>query len=194
MSSEFTCSVPGCKRPHEARGWCNAHYLRWRTHGDVRANVPIRERRPPGLSGSELIAVFWSRLNERPSGCWEWSRAKTADGYGTTDMGRETILTHRLAWELTHGPIPEGALVCHRCDNPPCCNPEHLFLGTYGDNARDTVAKGRHVVRSKLTPAQVREIRTRLADGDTQTAIADTYGVSPRTIGMIATGYRWRSV
>jgi len=73
----------------------------------------------------------------------EWSGSRGRDGYGSIHVGPQTILTHRLAWELAHGPIPDGLCVLHHCDNPPCCNPAHLWLGTPADNAADRDAKGR---------------------------------------------------
>lgn len=75
-----------------------------------------------------------------PSECWEWSGSRDRKGYGFGDGGR----AHRLAWEWENGPVPAGLMVLHRCDNPPCCNPKHLFVGTALDNARDALAKGHH--------------------------------------------------
>src|SRR5690242_3461462 len=98
----------------------------------ARRNTPIR------LS---LADRLWSRYDVADSGCWIFtgSRHKTR-GYGSIGLGRRsegTIETHRAAWLVTHGEIPADAFVCHRCDNPPCINPEHLFLGTVEDNNRD---------------------------------------------------------
>jgi len=80
------------------------------------------------------------------NGCLEWQGARLASGYGLIGRGRRDegmAYVHRLAWELAHGPIPDGMFVCHHCDNPPCCNVEHLFLGTHADNMADMVTKGR---------------------------------------------------
>jgi hypothetical protein len=84
---------------------------------------------------------FWARVEKLSTGCWEWSgfRNLARGGYGYVEGRR----AHRVAWELANGPIPEGLHVCHRCDNPPCCNPSHLWLGTDLDNARDKIAKRR---------------------------------------------------
>jgi hypothetical protein len=93
---------------------------------------------------------FWKKVDQSggPDACWVWTAGRGGTmGYGSFQMGtyRNThhVRAHRMAWELTNGPIPAGKYVCHRCDNPPCCNPAHLFLGTQGDNLRDMYAKGR---------------------------------------------------
>ena len=102
----------------------------------------------PGTPGERLSR----RLVVKESGCLEWTGATDRSGYGRI-MGFDpgAMFTHRLAWELANGPIPDGLNVLHHCDNPPCCQTEptegypdgHLFLGTHADNARDKIAKGR---------------------------------------------------
>ncbi len=77
------------------------------------------------------------------TGCTEYQGGRDPKGYGVAWNGQRLRRAHRLIWELTHGPIPDGMLVLHRCDNPPCCNIDHLFLGTARDNSRDMIAKGR---------------------------------------------------
>ncbi len=116
--------------------------------------------------------------------------------------------THRIAYELTYGPIPPGLLVCHRCDNPPCCRPDHLFLGDKRANALDCVAKGRwrgggvkgqfkpgsKHPQAKLTEERVLEIRRRLATGERKSMIARDFGVHINTIDRIRAGTTWRTV
>jgi hypothetical protein len=101
---------------------------------------------------------IWDNKVVTETGCWEWQGAKTK-GYGMighgrrSDPGTRVKQVHRVAWELTYGPIPEGTSVLHSCDNPPCYNPTHLFLGTQADNVADMTAKGRGVVvLSNLRP------------------------------------------
>lgn len=95
----------------------------------------------------KVVARLQSRLRVGcgPKGdCIEWTGLRIRRGYGQTSLHNRRIMAHRLAWIIANGPIPDGLCVCHRCDNPPCCNVEHLFLGTVKDNTQDMVAKGRH--------------------------------------------------
>ena len=92
-------------------------------------------------------ARLWSRVL-KTDGCWIWRGAVNERGYGKVAI-RGMRYTHRVAWEVTHGPIPEGLCVLHRCDHPPCCRPDHLFLGTRAENIADCVAKGRQRPRGK---------------------------------------------
>lgn len=87
---------------------------------------------------------FWQRVDRRSSDeCWEWNRGRTKAGYGTLDIMYKKIYSHRLSWMIHFGEIPEHLEVCHKCDNPPCCNPNHLFLGTHKENLQDAVKKNR---------------------------------------------------
>jgi len=158
------------------------------------------------LARAERFSAFVA-MGE-PDACWPWTGGK-ADGaaYGGFYVSKtRRIRAHRAAWIIANSAaIPDGVLVCHRCDNPPCCNPAHLFLGTIQDNNADRVAKGRTVAVSrrspaskyrrgadhscaKLTPEQVAAIRQ---DPRSHTETAKDYGVSLSTISRIRRGDRW---
>lgn len=98
---------------------------------------------------------FWARINRVRVGCWIWPGATKVVGYGKVRWSGVDVLAHRKAWELERGPIPRGKQVCHRCDNPLCVRPSHLFLGTFRQNMRDKVAKG----RTRLAPHEVHRWR-----------------------------------
>lgn len=93
-----------------------------------------------------MTAPFvWNRVCPEPNtGCWLWCLTRNAKGYGRVEYRGKTVAAHRLSYELHRGPIPAGMLVCHTCDTPACCNPDHLWLGTPQQNALDSVAKGRY--------------------------------------------------
>lgn len=162
-----------------------------------------RTRRP-------LAERFWEKVDQSggPDACWLWTGSTTGGGYGYISPGgrAEGVPAHRVSWELHNDLIPDGLWVLHRCDNRPCVNPAHLFLGTVGDNNRDMFAKGRawqqqHPERMPrgedhhsaiLSDAQVAEIRHRYANGETnQSALAREYGVSHGTVNRYVTrGHR----
>lgn len=129
--------------------------------------------------------------------CWEWRGSLFSNGYGRAIVGRKSVGAHRRSWEMAYGQIPDGMLVCHRCDNRRCVRPSHLFLGSPADNMRDMVTKGRSMVGSrnhnaKLTEATVREIVARYADGGiTQKQLAAEYGVVEGAIWNVLHGRSW---
>lgn len=151
---------------------------------------------------------FWPRVAVGgPEECWLWNGSRTPDGYGQITVGSARdgtaarVHPHRLAWVLANGEIPDGLHVCHACDNPPCCNPQHLWIGTHADNMHDMISKGRKGTRTgrclgetngraKLTEREVEEIRAR-RPAETQRALAAEYGVSQSHIGAIEHGRRW---
>jgi hypothetical protein len=142
------------------------------------------------MARRKSIVPAWQRIDATggPDACWLWTGARSGKGYGTVHGSLPRALyTHRLAWELAWGPIPPGLCVLHRCDNPPCCNPAHLFLGTKAQNSADMVAKGRSARgerqhNARLNEAQVREIRVKRASGERLRALAAEYNVHANTI------------
>lgn len=92
----------------------------------------------------EAVTRFWSKVDRRESAdCWNWTGGKNGGGYGSLTVKGERILAHRFVWEITHGPIPDGLLCLHKCDRPPCVNPNHLYIGTHEDNMRDKMERYR---------------------------------------------------
>lgn len=153
--------------------------------------------------------------------CWGWSGRLVAKGYPVVTVGKSfQIYAHRLSYQINVGPIPNGQFVCHHCDNPPCTNPAHLFLGTALDNARDRDSKDRGAHRkgesspfgatrggvplprrgsdnskAKLSEAQATEIIARYrAGGVTQRALATEYGIHQSIVSEIVNGKRWAHV
>lgn len=146
-----------------------------------------------------FAARFWSHV-DKAGDCWPWTKSLRKSGYGQCWDGRRVRAAHRVAWELTFGPIPAGAHVCHRCDNPLCCKPAHLFLGTGADNMADMVAKGRSLrgerhPGAKLTEEDVLEIRRLYAPPRRHgivREIARRFGVTPSAVAAIGSGRCWQ--
>lgn len=130
---------------------------------------------------------FWSLVSKTDS-CWEWTAGKDTNGYGVF----RRVRAHRLSWEMSNGPIPDGYVVCHRCDNPPCVNPAHLFLGTPLENVADCIRKNRR--SSKLTLQDVAEARILRADGWKLRDLAARYGASETVICTAVKGRTWAAV
>jgi hypothetical protein len=155
--------------------------------------------------GSCDAGRFWSKCRLDATGCWLWTASTCHWGYGQfrtgshTDGTARTVRSHRYAWELTHGPIPTGMVVRHKCDVPACCNPNHLELGTHRDNAMDREVRGRGNQprgaahgRARLTPALATEMRAAYAAGGrTQQSLAAEYGVSTGLVSYVVRGMHW---
>lgn len=164
------------------------------------------QRRPDGPTLEER---FWRKVDktgavsaECLSACWEWSGSRTPGGYGQMSVGRKPMKTHVVSWALAHGGIvpPSSEFVCHRCDNPACVRPDHLFLGTAQDNARDSQMKGRMAKPPRVGPVPARPRRARspmvhgpLADwlsdaGFNENQLANALGVSRQAVNFWTTG------
>lgn len=146
---------------------------------------------------------FWAKVARGAENeCWEWQGTRSGNGYGRLARSRKgPEYAHRLSWEYTHGAIPKGMYVLHRCDHRPCCNPAHLFLGTHQDNMDDMARKGRATGRglpgeqgsnARLTWSQVNSIRERFARGESKVELAREHGVTRTNVHWIVTGKSWR--
>lgn len=147
------------------------------------------------------IYSFDERLKENAAtGCLEWQAGRDAYGYGRLFFNGRQERSHRVAWIRAHGAIPAGMHVCHRCDNPPCCNPDHLFLGSNTDNRRDSVRKGRAPRgelqgNSKLTRGDIERVRDIARVGNrSQREIASYFDMSQKHVSRVIRGDAWRHV
>lgn len=148
-------------------------------------------RSPPHWTLQQRLDFFVDK-SAGEGACWPWRAGINGYGYGNLTFEYRGYLAHRVAWEIANGVIPQGLFVCHRCDNPRCCNPAHLFLGTAADNNADMMAKrrnrrGERHHNAKLTDAQVIAIRT---DARSTKKIAAAYGVCATVVGNIKRGIR----
>jgi hypothetical protein len=158
---------------------------------------------------------FWGKVDKSagPDGCWPWAEGRCGSGYGKFRYATKGYASHRLAYEIQHGPIPEGLCVLHRCDNPPCCNPAHLFAGTHADNMKDRNSKGRQARgdkvasrlypgirkgtlngRARLTESTVVLIRAEYANGATLVELAQQHGVSFSAVSRLVRRETWAHV
>ena len=156
-----------------------------------------------------VAALFWAKVDRSGAladSCWEWRASRNPQGYGQfrvgskRDASHRCALAHRVAWELINGSIPAGQCVLHRCDNPACVRPSHLFLGTRADNSADKVSKRRHRNGSlpgasnpnaKLTAAIVADMRAQAATGASGAELARHYGISKSAACRAIRGERW---
>lgn len=147
---------------------------------------------------------FWSRVDVGPiSACWEWTGPIShKGGYAQVCIKKRMYTAHRLSWYFTRGVLPTGLIIRHICDNPKCCNPIHLDIGTHLDNYKDMVSRGRRKVtrakgerncKAKLNETQVKEIRALYATGTTSTIkLAHKYNVTQGLISQIVLHRIWK--
>ena len=188
MKTTTICKLESCEGLVVSLGYCKKHYIRHWKGTDITAKS-CREK--TNLDRFEEKVV-------RTKKCWKWIGIKNFHGYGSIWNGERMALAHRLSYVLFVGEIPDGMCVLHKCDNPECTKPDHLWIGTKKDNSEDMVAKGRSVVgsrqgRSKLTESDVLKIR-RLHKVFTQTAIAKMFGVGSPMISLIINRKNWTHI
>lgn len=182
------CQYDGCTRWAWARGYCGSHYQRMREEGKL---PRVRD-----TIGAPVARFHASYIVNLESGCWEWTGWIHPKNYPILVIGGKAkqVRGHRFSYELHKSPIPQGLLVCHRCDNRRCVNPDHLFLGDDVDNMRDMVSKGRHgaqtwAIRPKITRAMALNIRVMYARGEhSMVKLAGIYGVDHSTVSGIIKG------
>lgn len=178
----------------------------------LQCGISFSPKRPKGvLCSRECAAIYnhdhrpvysieerlWAKTQKSDT-CWVWIGAHLISGYGHMTINKKRVTVHRLSWEVHNGPIPIGMEILHRCDNPPCIRPDHLFIGTNQDNVDDMVSKKRHTYGDRnghavFTDDQAREIlyllRTKQATGR---QIAQQYGVDETTISKMRLGITWK--
>lgn len=171
----------------------------------MRKNLALLRKKVGSVFVTEPIPIrFWRAVEKKgASECWEWMGCRHYKGYGEFALPKGSPKykekAHRMAWILTNGKIPKGMLICHKCDNPPCCNPSHLFLGTAKTNRQDSNQKWRHShgdnhPASKLNAAKVSEIRRLDRLGKTRLSIAAKFGISGRNVTAVCRYDNWKHV
>lgn len=177
------CKVDGCSKKVGQGGMCYMHYHRVRYHGTTALHRPTWQE------------LFWAKVDKSGT-CWLWTAAEDRAGYGvfgSTDAPSRAA--HRLSYLIAKGD-PAERHVLHRCDTPPCVNPDHLFLGDDAANHADMASKlrstwGEKNARAKLSASQVREIRAQLDAGATHRRIAEEFAISPTTVSDIRRRKSW---
>lgn len=179
-----------CGRGAFAKGYCLMHYKRIWRHG---SNVVMKL--PNGTLPFDNLRSHGWVVTE--SDCWEYSGGKDAAGYGAVYAMSETLRAHRVSYEHFNGSIPEGLMICHSCDNPPCVNPKHLWPGTNRDNMIDMASKGRggkargtQNGTAKITPEDAIEIYN-LKGKEEGYKIAERYGITGAAVSSIQNGKNW---
>lgn len=184
------CAVEECRLPIRAREMCSSHYQKWARR------TPRADRKPASTPGPEQR--FWAKVS-KGEGCWIWTGGTASSGHGKFAVSQaRRIGAHSYSLELALGyPAPPGTECCHRCDNPPCVNPAHLYFGTRLQNVRDAWERGRVQVgedrpSAKLREVQVVQLREEYARGSDVDELAAAYGIAVSTIRGIVLGIKWK--
>ncbi len=199
MEFDFSiCCIKGCDKESVALGLCSKHWRRNKLYGS-----PVAVKKHSGMFiGKTQLERFQMQYKVSQSGCWEWVGGKDKDGYGTFKshhLEQKFMRAHRWSYAYHNNTtIQQWANICHKCDNPSCVNPDHLWIGTVKENQRDKWDKGRanistgeRLPQSILTEAQVRNI---LIDPRPNSRIAADYGVASQTIASIKNKDSWQHI
>lgn len=181
------CSAEGCDREAAVKCLCQRHYMRMRRYGRL---TTVRH-----------VGKFWEKVQKGdPKDCWPWLGYQRTSGHGLTMLEGMPIHTSKKAWILTHGPVPDGLHVLHKCDNAVCCNPKHLYLGTPIDNAIDTHTRRPFEERvsgsqqCKLTDEQLEKLWQRRRGGATLRACASEFNIHIQTVIRYVTRMRLQKI
>ncbi len=189
MSNNETCSI--YTNDHHCGGFCSKHYSRFKRNGN-----PLKTMNcPPGTALADRL-MFHA---EKTTTCWWWRGSKTEGGYGRLIVDGTIKLAHRISYEVFNGEIAKGLHVLHKCDNPSCINPIHLFTGTHADNMADRARKGRNAVqatgkgskKSSLKESDITAIVHLSNNGVSQEKLSKLYMVTRPTISAILNGKTW---
>lgn len=199
-ANPFACSIPDCLKPSGRRGEpapCSMHRARIARHGNPSTRLKIAHT----MTARDYLDAH---VPHRPDGdCWVWTGPIDKNGYGVANAPRPSgkrgpARAHRVIYEALVGPIPDGKLLMHACDNPPCVNPAHLTPASDAENLADMARKGRSARGSrhraaKLTEAQVMEVRTKYATGRyTLRVLAAEYGLTLTPMSQLVRGVTWK--
>jgi len=183
------CNHVGCLEVAKIKGFCVRHYKRFNATGSSESG---------GATHGTTTERFWRYVSKGES-CWLWTGTKDKDGYGMLsgkkpDGKRTQLRPHRISYELHIGEIPCGVFVLHKCNNPACVNPEHLYSGTHNENMKDRIDAGHYSVGEKHPNAKITESIAReiLASKQPAKIMAEKFGISESQIKNIRRGEQWK--
>ena len=184
MAVQSICLVDGCNNPAKSWGMCPKHYYRQKVHGSIE---------PP--QKPTLKERLLGRVSLSAKGCWEWRGSLDSSGYGHIGIAAgRNAKAHRVSYQIHRGQIPEGLMVCHKCDNRICVNPDHLFLGSHQDNMADRDLKRRSAAGERNGMSKItREIAAYIKHSPlSERAIARELGLHRGTVNAVRAGRTWK--
>lgn len=187
------CNVENCTdTSRHTNGMCYSHYYRWTTYGNTdeshrtRSNATWEDR---------LYDGRWERRSgPLETECWIWTGQLDQTGYGVLKYHQKAYKAHRAMWALRNGPIPEGKYACHKCDTPACINPEHIFIGTQGDNMKDAKRKGRTRANRGRSDDEIRMAKAMVRGGMPRSKVAKHFGIDTGSMTRIMQGVLYANV